>query len=113
MPLNAKGKYFANPAAGRADEQQGPVPQGDGDDGQGGQVSAQEAGYVPQAPQCQTCDYFQGDGQPCVKVSDPVQAGGWCTLYQEGESEPTDNLGQGAESDAGGPMGPPGAGSMR
>lgn len=105
MPLNAKGRYFANPAAGRAAEQ-GPVPQADGDGGeQAGQVSAQEAGYVPQAPQCQTCEYFQGDGAPCLKVSDPVAAGGYCTLY-EGKGQASEP----SEQDSGGVLGPPGAG---
>lgn len=116
MPLNAKGKYFANPAAGRAAEQQGPIPQADGDGGdQSGQVSAQEAGYVPQAPQCQTCEYFQGDGAPCLKVSDPVQAGGWCQIYQAAESgEPRSEqqTGQAEGNGAGGPLGPPGAGMV-
>lgn len=32
--------------------------------------------------ECQNCIYFVGDGQPCQKVSDPVQAEGCCNQYQ-------------------------------
>ena len=37
--------------------------------------------------ECQNCAYFIADGQPCQKVSDPIEAEGCCDLYSPGGKE--------------------------
>lgn len=62
-----------------------------------GKVSAEDAKYVDQAGSCANCSKFQGDGQPCAVVADPVSAGGWCSLYEAGQP----NMDQSKDGDAG------------
>jgi len=31
---------------------------------------------------CSNCRYFDADGKPCAKVSDPVKAEGCCNLFE-------------------------------
>lgn len=117
-PQSKDGSYFMNPAMANAHDQQGPVAQGDGDPGAdgAGKVSAADAGYEDTADSCSTCDHFQGDGQPCAVVSDPVQSAGWCKLFAGGGGGSEDDKGQLQPSapDQGGPLlGAPGSGSAR
>ena len=71
------GGYSMNPqlAQASADQQQS-----------SGKVSAADAKYVDTAGSCATCVHFQGDGQPCAKIVEPVASGGWCALYEEGQA---------------------------
>lgn len=68
----------------------------------GAPVSHAEAGYLPpeQAPfECQNCEYFVADGQPCQKVAEPVMSGGICKLFEKGQEAP--DTGAVADSSAG------------
>lgn len=40
--------------------------------------------------ECSNCTYFIGDGQPCQKVSDPVQGDGHCKLFESAGNESQD-----------------------
>jgi hypothetical protein len=51
-----------------------------------GKVSAADAKYQDVAGTCATCTHFQGDGQPCAVIVEPVSAGGWCSLYEAGQN---------------------------
>lgn len=42
---------------------------------------------------CENCQFFQGDQQPCQKVSDPVETGGRCNLFAPSPNQAQD-LGQ-------------------
>lgn len=64
-----------------------------------GKVSAQDAKYVDVAGSCASCSKFQGDGQPCAVVADPVSSGGWCSLYEAGTPS------MGGDANAGAPAG--------
>lgn len=84
-------------------------PDADADDMNTGKVSADDSGYQDQADTCSTCSHFQGDGQPCQVVSDPVSSGGWCKLHEgseaTGQTQPTtesDATGAAGSSPAGG-----------
>jgi len=53
-------------------------------------LPAQSAGY--QGPEdgpfrCDNCTFFKGDNAPCEKVSDPIQAGGCCYLFKNGNAQ--------------------------
>ncbi len=62
-----------------------------------GKVSAADAKYVDVAGSCASCSHFVGDGQPCQVIVEPVSAGGWCSLYEQGEPQ------GGQDQNAGGP----------
>jgi hypothetical protein len=62
-------------AQGAADQQQS-----------AGKVSAADAKYVDTAGSCATCSHFVADGQPCQVIVEPVSAGGWCSLFEEGQA---------------------------
>jgi len=50
-----------------------------------GKVHAADAKYKDSADNCGSCSHFQGDGQPCDVLVEPVSAQGWCSLYSEGQ----------------------------
>ena len=81
MPDMGAG-YQMNPQRAQAAAlQQGGMNQG------GGKVSAEDAKYQDVAGTCASCSHFQGDQQPCDVVIEPVSAGGWCSLYAQGENQ--------------------------
>jgi hypothetical protein len=96
------GGYQMNPqrAQAAADRQQSATQSA-------GKVSAADAKYQDVAGTCATCSHFQGDGQPCAVIVEPVSAGGWCSLYEEGQ--PQTDQGQNADAAAAAP--PAGAAS--
>ncbi len=54
------------------------------------QVDAYEAVYEPPANgpfRCDNCIYYVTDAQPCLKVSDPIEAAGCCILFESGRGE--------------------------
>lgn len=55
--------------------------------GDGGKVHAEDAKYQDVAGTCASCAHFSGDGQPCQVIVEPVSAGGWCSLYSEGQAQ--------------------------
>lgn len=53
-------------------------------------ASAADAGYMPpdSGPfECNNCQFFVADGQPCQKVAEPVQGEGLCTLFAPAGNE--------------------------
>lgn len=66
---------------------QAKVTQQASDQQSAGKVSAADAKYVDTAGTCATCAHFQGDGQPCAVIVEPVSAGGWCSLFQQGQPQ--------------------------
>ncbi len=93
MPLSAKGNYSMNPQ--RAAQMDAEEP---------GKISAADAGYEDPADHCETCRFFVKDGEPCQQVTEPVNATGWCKLYQEGAAEQAKEgeLGEQAEEEGNG-----------
>lgn len=72
-----------------------------GDASGNGAVSADDPSADYQGPdqgpfECSNCQFFVADGQPCQKVSDPVQSQGCCNLFLSagngnGDSSDQDN----------------------
>lgn len=70
---------------------------GGDDDGDEGKLPATDKSVDYMTPDqgpfsCSNCEYFLGDGQPCQKVSDPVESGGCCDLFERAQ-EGDDNQG--------------------
>jgi hypothetical protein len=81
MP-EVNGQYRMNPQMAQA-----AGDQVTSDQQSAGKVSAADAEYIDTAGSCASCSKFQGDGQPCAVVSDPVSSGGWCKLYEAGQPQ--------------------------
>lgn len=70
-----------------------PSDEPDMDDMQGGEPMPADDPSVSymgpdQGPfQCANCMYFIGDGQPCQKVSDPVESEGCCNQFQSAQGD--------------------------
>lgn len=71
------GQYSMNPQLAQTKADQQP---------DGGKVHAEDAKYQDVAGTCASCAHFSGDGQPCQVIVEPVSAGGWCSLFSEGQS---------------------------
>ena len=104
MAIFPKPKLPISQPAAAQPMQAGPPMDADADDNAPGKIAQEDAGYESPSQSddtCGECTYFAGPSD-CKLVLSPIDAGGWCKLYQGGGGAGTDNGSQAGALPAGG-----------